>query len=125
MTLIVVACVAATALFGAFITAAASLGNCAIDFPPGDVAPMTLTNDLTRDVTFQGCLDSRCTRRDDIASSGPVSAGPGVDWNHELCSEDAVGVLDSRGRLLGCLVLPAQDPAKVTHFYASTAAPCR
>ncbi len=85
---------------------------------------MTLTNDLTRAVTFEVCTDSHCTRRDGMTSSGPVSPGTSVDQNHELCSEDTVGVLDSSGHLLGCVVLPAEDPAKVTHFYASAAAAC-
>ncbi len=121
MVLIVVVCVASTAIF---VTVAASLGGCGFDPPPGDVAPMTLTNDLTRAVTFEVCTDSHCTRRDGSTSSGPVSPGTSVDQNHELCSEDTVGVLDSSGHLLGCVVLPAEDPAKVTHFYASAAAAC-
>ena len=124
VSLIVAGCVATAVILVSAMTAVSSLAPCAFDPPPGDVASMTLTNDLTRVVTFEGCMDSQCTRRDDRTSSGLVSAGTGVDWNHELCSEDPVGVVDSSGQLLGCVVLPAQDPAKITHFYASAAVPC-
>ena len=112
-------------MIAAFITAAASLGGCAVDLPPGDVATMTLSNDLTSVVSFASCADARCTRRYDVTGSGPVLPGQGVAWNHEMCGQESVGVLDSSGRLLGCVVLPAQDPAKLTRFYASAAAPCR
>jgi hypothetical protein len=83
-----------------------------------------LTNDLTRNVTFEGCLNSHCTKRDDVNTSGPISSGARTDQNHELCSEDSVGVLDSNGHLLGCVVLPAEDPARITHFYASASTAC-
>lgn len=125
VTLIVIACVAGAAIFGTFITAVGSLGPCVFDPPPGDVGSMTLTNDMTRVIKFEDCLDPQCTRRDGVNGSGPVAPGAAMDWNHELCSEESVGVLDSNGHLLGCLVLPVEDPAKVTRFYASAAAPCR
>lgn len=125
LSLIVTACVGCTAILGTFFGAVGFLGSCAFDPPPGDVGSMTLTNDLTRVITFEECLEAQCSRRDGTNSSGPVAPGAGVDWNHELCTDEPVQVIDSNGHLLGCLVLPADDPAKVTHIYATAAAPCR
>ncbi|CAL8973764.1 hypothetical protein CELL_01614 [Cellulomonas sp. T2.31MG-18] len=86
---------------------------------------MTLANDLAQPISFQTCLNAQCTRRDDVGSGGPLAPGVSLERNHELCSEESVGVLDSNGHLLGCVVLPAEDPATVTRFYASASKPCR
>ncbi|WP_337974275.1 hypothetical protein [Cellulomonas sp. NTE-D12] len=119
------ACFVPVAALGTLIGLTSVLGDCGFDPPPGDVGSVTLTNDLTRAISFQTCLNAQCTRRDDVGSSGPIAPGASLERNHELCSEESVGVLDRNGRLLGCVVLPAEDPATVTRFYASASNPCR
>jgi hypothetical protein len=84
---------------------------------------MTLVNDTDRPVEFVECDNGSCSEHEK-AEESIAPGGKDPYWNHEDCGRDLVGVLDSTGALLGCIVLPVDNPPRVTTWYVSQTVGC-
>jgi hypothetical protein len=121
--------VAFVALGGIGVVTTAVGGNCAFDLPPGDVTSMTLVNDSRGTVEFVECNNDACSDYDHVGDTADehavIPAGQSdAYWNHEDCGREPVGVINSHGAMLGCIILPVADPPKVTTWRVSQTQKC-
>lgn len=125
IVLVTLGAVGSLAFVGILLAVLLTGSNCTFDPPPGDMATMTLLNDTDRTVQFVACDNDTCSRHSQVEGGDTLRPGEAdPSWTHEACSREPVGVLDQRGVLLGCIVLPVADPPKITTWRVSQRVAC-
>jgi hypothetical protein len=83
------------------VAAAATMGSCAFDPPPGDQLTRTITNDTASEVALLECDDATCRKGYNEVT---VVAGQGSDVIVEGCSTETMAVVDPHTLVVqGCL----------------------